>query len=69
MNYCLIEKNHLGIAKNLETPQVYADAILLLASLDEMEYNAICARVKEVSRRFDFEVLSTKLIGILETTL
>ncbi len=69
MNYCLIEKNYLGIAKNLDTPQEYADAILLLASLDEMEYNAICARVKEVSKHFDFEVLSTKLIGILETTL
>ena len=68
MNYCLIENNYLGIAKNFETPQEYADAILLIASLDKMEYNAICTRVKEVSRHFDFNVLSTKLIGILETT-
>ena len=35
INYCLIEKHHLGIAKNLETPQEYADAILSIASLDK----------------------------------
>ncbi len=66
MNYCIIEKNYLGIAKNLETPQEYADAILLLASMDDIEYNAICRRVKEAARHFDFDVLSAKLVSILD---
>lgn len=66
MNYCLVEKNHLGIAKNLETPQEYADAILSIASLDNMSYNTICNRVKEVSKQFDYKVLSAKLIDILD---
>jgi glycosyltransferase involved in cell wall biosynthesis len=65
MNYCLIEKNQLGIAKNLETPQEYADAILSIASLDESSYNAICKRVKEVAKEFDYKLLSEKLINIL----
>jgi len=66
INYCLIEKHHLGIAKNLETPQEYADAILSIASLDKTSYNAICNRVKEVSKEFDFKVLSDKLIKVIE---
>ena len=66
INYCLIEKHHLGIAKNLETPQEYADAILSIASLDKTSYNVICNRVKEVSKEFDFKVLSDKLIKVIE---
>ena len=66
INYCLIEKHHLGIAKNLETPQEYADAILSIASLDKTSYNAICNRVKEVSKEFDFKVLSDKLVKVVE---
>lgn len=66
MNYCLIEKNNLGIAKNLETPQEYADAILSIASLDNLSYNAICNRVKEVSKQFDYKALSKKLIKVIE---
>jgi glycosyltransferase involved in cell wall biosynthesis len=65
MNYCLIEKNQLGIAKNLDTPQEYADAILSIASMDESAYNAICKRVKEVAKEFDYEILSEKLLNIL----
>ena len=66
MNYCLIEKHHLGIAKDLETPQKYADAIFSIASLDKTSYDAMCNRVKEVSKEFDFKVLSDKLIKVIE---
>ncbi|MDO9580198.1 MAG: glycosyltransferase family 4 protein [Bacteroidales bacterium] len=69
MNYCLIEKNKLGVAKNLETPQEYADAILSIALMDESSYNAICKRVKEVAEEFDYKLLSEKLIYILELNL
>ena len=66
MNYCLIEKKNLGIAKNLSTPQEYADAILSIASFNEIEYKALCDRVKEVAKEFDYKVLSDKLIKVLE---
>jgi glycosyltransferase involved in cell wall biosynthesis len=65
MNYCLIEKNQLGIADNLETPQEYANAILSIASLDVKTYQEICKRVKEVAREFDFKVLSEHLIKVI----
>jgi glycosyltransferase involved in cell wall biosynthesis len=66
INYCLIEKFHLGIAKDIESPQAYADAILSIASLDQTSYNAICNRVNEVSKEFDYKVLSDKLIKVIE---
>jgi glycosyltransferase involved in cell wall biosynthesis len=66
MNYCLIEKNNLGIAENLDTPQKYAEAILKIATLDEISYKEICSRVIEVSKEYDLTKLSNKLIKILE---
>lgn len=66
MNYCLIEKHHLGIAKNLDTPKEYAEAIISIALLNEISYNAICNRVKEVAKEFDFKILTDKLIKIIE---
>lgn len=67
INYCLIDKYNLGIAKNLSNPQKYADAILSIASLDEIEYKAMCYRVKEVAKDFDYKVLSNRLIKVLES--
>lgn len=66
INYCLIEKYHLGIAKDIKTPQEYADAILSIASLDKASYNAICNRVNQVSKEFDYKILSDKLINVIE---
>ena len=65
MNYCLIDSNNIGIAKNLETPQQYADAILSIAALEKDAYNALCSKVKEVAKQFDYEVLSSKLIDVI----
>jgi glycosyltransferase involved in cell wall biosynthesis len=67
MNYCLIEKNNLGISKNLETSQEYADAILSIAELEKTSYNNICSRVSEVAKEFDYRVSSDKLISIIES--
>jgi glycosyltransferase involved in cell wall biosynthesis len=67
MNYCLIEKYNLGIAKKLETAKEYADAILKLASLDEDSYKSMCDRVKSISKDFDYKILSSKLIEVIES--
>lgn len=67
MNYCLIEKYHLGVAKDFETPQEYAEAILSIATLDEASYTAICDRVLEVAKEFDYKVLSDKLLKVIES--
>lgn len=65
MNYCLIEGNNLGIAKDLETPREYADAILSIAQLSSADYSNMCLRVREVAQRFDYDYLSNELMQIL----
>jgi Glycosyltransferase len=63
----VITDNYLGIAGGLDTPQKYADAILKVYNLPSDEYYAMCGRVKEVSKRFDYKVLSDQLINIIES--
>lgn len=67
ISHCEIEKHNLGIAKNLETPQEYADAILTLGNLGGDGYNAMCNRVKETAKEFDYKVLSSKLLSVLNS--
>lgn len=67
MNYCLIDKNNLGIAKDLDTPEEYAKAISDLANLSREEYDNICQNVNRVKLQFDYTVLSEKLFEVLES--
>lgn len=62
----VITDNCLGIAGGLNTPQKYADAILKIYHLDKESYEAMCDRVRETAKRFDFKVLSRQLINVLE---
>ena len=65
ISYCEIEKHNLGIAKDLETPQEYADAILKLGNLNIDDYNAMCNRVKEIAKEYDYKILSGKLLSVI----
>lgn len=62
----VIKDNFLGVADNLDTPQKYADAILKIYELNKIDYDSMCLRVKDVSKRFDFEYLSRQLINVIE---
>ena len=64
--YDLISKYNLGISKEFNSPQEYADAILTLLSLPEIEYDAMCKRVSEVAKQFDYKILSKQLMDILK---
>jgi glycosyltransferase involved in cell wall biosynthesis len=69
MNYCLIEKYGLGIAKNLETPQEYAKAILSVASLDDVSYQRLSTKVRATAKQFDYKVVSAKLLDVIELSV
>lgn len=62
----VITENNLGICETLDTPQKYAEAILKIFNLPKEEYVAMCSRVKEVAKRFDYQTLSQNLINIIE---
>ena len=65
MNYCLITKYNLGIAKQFENSQEYAYAIRAFGEMDNRSYSAMCKRVNEVVNQFDYNVLSEKLIQVV----
>lgn len=69
ISYCEIEKHNLGIAKDLETPQDYADAVLNLGNLDRSDYKAMCNRVKETAKEYDYKILSGKLLSVINQEL
>jgi len=66
INYCLITKYKLGIAKQFNNSKEYADAIRYFGEMDINTYEAICDRVKLAAKEFDYEVLSKKLISIID---
>jgi glycosyltransferase involved in cell wall biosynthesis len=65
MGYCQIRKHNLGIAKVFNSSQEYADAILSIVNLDKEKYNEMCSRASELSKEFDYKVLTTKLLSLL----
>lgn len=62
----LIEDNNLGVARDIDTPQDFADAIRSIAELPADEYQAMCERVREVAKRFDYKVLAAQELEIIE---
>lgn len=66
LNYDIIEANNLGVAQNLDTPEKYAKAIGTIANQSKEQYEAMCERVCKMGENFDYDVLSSKLLKVLE---
>ena len=60
LNYSEITRNNLGIDRDIETPEEYAAAIRELAEQPKDEYDAMCARVRDAARRFDYKLLAAR---------
>lgn len=69
MMYCLINKYNLGIAKEYNSSEEYADAILSLANMDPKSSAEMGERAKEVARQFDYKVLTDKLVSIIQSKI
>lgn len=65
----LIEDNNLGVARDIETPQEFADAIRSIAELPKEEYDAMCERVRVVAKKFDYKVLAAQELKIIESLM
>ena len=60
LNYSEIARNNLGIDRDIDTPEEYAAAIRELAEQQKDEYDAMCARVRDTARRFDYKLLAAR---------
>lgn len=56
----VIEDHHLGIARDIETPEEFAAGLRSLAEQPAEAYAAMCGRVREVATRFDYDVLARR---------
>ena len=61
----VINDNNLGISKNMTTSEEFAAAIRSIAEQPQEEYDAMCYRVREVAKRFDYKVLAAREIELL----
>ena len=67
--YDYIEPNGAGIAKDIETSQQYADEITRFAEMSKDEYEGYCnAARKTAEEKYDFKILTDKLIKIINST-
>ena len=69
LNYCEINRNQIGIAEDLSSPEKYSNAILQLAKLTPIELNQINSRMKELVLKYDYPKLAAELDNIIKTVL
>jgi glycosyltransferase involved in cell wall biosynthesis len=66
MGYSIVNKHNLGITKNFNNSQEYADALLSIVNLDTASYADMCRRSKQVAQQFDYELLAKMYTFIFE---
>lgn len=65
----VITDNHLGIGKDIDTPETFAQAIRDVAEQPRASYDAMCERVRRTAERFDYKKLAVEEIKVIEAAL
>ena len=65
----VITDNNLGIAKDIETSDAFAQAIRDVAEQAHGNYTDMCKRVRNVAERFDYKKLAAEEIKVIEAAL
>ena len=65
----VITENHLGIARDIETPESFAQSIRDVAEQPRASYDAMCVRVRKTAERFDYKKLSEEEIKVIESVI
>ena len=66
MGYCILDKYKCGISLNESTPEELANAVLKIKDMNIEEYEGIGQNALKGVEDFDFDVLTNKLIQIVE---
>lgn len=67
MGYCILDRYKCGLSLNESTPAELAETILRLRSMPKEEYENMCEMAKNGAKNFDFNVLTDKLIQVIES--
>jgi len=65
----VIADNNLGVSKNMTTPQEFAEEIRRLIEQPQDDYEAMCTRVRDVSKKFDYKVLAAEELKVIENAV
>jgi glycosyltransferase involved in cell wall biosynthesis len=65
----VITDNNLGIARDIDTPEDFAQAIRSVAEQPRASYDAMCERVRKTAERFDYKKLAAEEIKVIETAM
>ena len=61
----VIIDNDLGVSREMETPEEFANEIRRIAEQPLDKYDAMCRRVREVAKQFDYKKLAEREIELL----
>lgn len=62
----VIKENNLGLAQDINSPEEFAELIRRLAEQPQADFDAMCARVRETAKRFDYKILAQKEFEVIE---
>lgn len=62
----VIKDNNLGFSENVNSSEGFAELIRRLAELPVDQYDAMCARIRETAKRFDYKVLCKRELAVIE---
>lgn len=65
----VINDEELGVARNIETPDAFAQAIRNIAEQPSYRYQSMCERVRKVAERFDYKKLADEEIKVIEAAM
>lgn len=63
----VIKDNNLGFSQSIDTPESFVELIRRLAEQPNEEYDAMCRRVRETAKQFDYKVLCEKELKVIES--
>lgn len=62
----VIRDNNLGVCRDIESADDFVVALRSLAEQPRASYDAMCERVREVAKRFDYKVLAAEELKIID---
>lgn len=64
-----VKEYNLGVSDTFKNSQEYANAILKIYNLPKQEYDAMCERVNNVAKLYDYPILCEKILNVINKTL
>ena len=63
----VIKENNLGFSEDVDSPERFVKLIRCLAEQPEADYDAMCKRVLETAKCFDYKVLCSRELKVIES--